>query len=45
MFPVILLCVAAGTGIYFTIVRPFMIPLEWKIPTGRAYRATLGARK
>lgn len=37
------LCVVAGLVIYFGVVRPFLIPLEWQIPTGRAYRPTFGA--
>jgi hypothetical protein len=36
------LCCAAGLGLYFGVVRPFFIPLSWRIPTGRAYRANLG---
>lgn len=39
----LLLCVPAGVAIYFLAVRPFVIPLEWRIPTSRAYRPTLGA--
>lgn len=35
--------VAAALAIYFGIVRPLLIPLEWQIPNGRAYRASLGA--
>lgn len=34
-------CVPVGLAIYFGLVRPFLIPLDWRIPTGRAYRATL----
>lgn len=42
---VLLLCVPAGLAIYFLVVRPFLIPLEWRIPNGRAYRPTLGAAR
>lgn len=42
---IIALCVVVGLAVYFLIVRPFLIPLEWKIPNGRAYRATLGAKR
>lgn len=42
---VLLLCVPAALAIYFGIVRPFLIPLEWKIPHGAAYRPTSGAWK
>lgn len=41
---IMLLCTVAALAIYFVIIRPFCIPLEWRIPTGRAYRATLGAK-
>lgn len=39
-----LLCVAAGLLIYFVVVRPFVIPLEWKVPTSRVYLPTIGTR-
>jgi hypothetical protein len=42
---ILLACVFVGLLVYFGIVRPFMIPLQWKIPTGAAYRASLGAPK
>jgi hypothetical protein len=42
--PILVLCTVVGLAVYFGIVRPFLIPIEWKIPTGRVYRATLGAR-
>lgn len=42
MISMLALCIAAGIAIYFGIVRPFMIPLEWRVPNGRAYRPTLG---
>lgn len=42
---VLLLCIPAGLAIYFVIVRPFLIPLEWRIPGGRAYQPTLAARR
>lgn len=44
-FAVFLLCVAAGIAIYFCGVRPFLIPLEWRIPSGRAYQPSLGVPK
>lgn len=34
-------CAALGCLIYFAIVRPLLIPIEWRIPTGKAYRASL----
>lgn len=37
-----LLCIVGGVAIYFGLVRPFLIPLSWRIPTGKAYRASLG---
>lgn len=40
---IFLLCIVAGLGIHFAIVRPLLVPLTQKIPTGAAYRATLGA--
>lgn len=40
---IFLLCTIAGLALYFGLVRPFLIPLEWRIPTGRAYMPTLGA--
>lgn len=43
MICVFLFCIVAGLAIYFGIVAPFLIPLEWRIPTGRAYLPTLGA--
>lgn len=36
-------CALAGLAIHFAIVRPFLLPLTERIPTGRAYRPTLGA--
>jgi len=39
-----LLCCLAGLGLYFGLVRPFLIPLSRRIPTGRAYRPSFGAR-
>lgn len=39
-----LVCVVVGLALYFGVVRPFVVPLTQRIPTGRAYRATLGAR-
>jgi hypothetical protein len=38
---IVLGCIALGCLIYFAIVRPLLIPIEWRIPTGKAYRATL----
>lgn len=43
-FIVLLVCIPVGLAIYFGLVRPFLIPLDWRIPTGRAYRATLTHR-
>lgn len=40
----LVLCSVAGLGLYFGIVRPLLIPLSWRIPTGRAYRPTFGGR-
>ena len=34
----LLFCVPVGVAIYFGIVRPFLIPIEWRISTGKAYR-------
>lgn len=42
---VLLLCVPAGLALYFLVVRPFVIPLERRIPSGRAYRPTLRAAR
>jgi hypothetical protein len=42
---ILLGCVVAGVGIYFAIVRPFLIPLEWRVPNGRAYQPTLGVAR
>jgi hypothetical protein len=42
---VLLFCVAVGVGVYWLLVRPFTLPLEKKIPTGRAYRAGVVPRK
>lgn len=43
---VLLGCVLAGLLIYFVLVRPFVVPLTRRIPTGRQYRATLtGSRR
>jgi hypothetical protein len=39
---ILLLCIVVGLTLYFLVVRPFLIPLEWRIPNGRAYRPTLG---
>lgn len=36
---VMLGCIAIGVGVYVVLIRPFVVPLEKKIPTGRAYRA------
>ncbi len=38
---ILLVCIAAGVALYFGIVRPLVVPLSWRIPTGSAYRATL----
>lgn len=38
---ILLLCVVTGIGIYVLIVRPLVMPLSGRIPTGREYRATL----
>lgn len=40
----LLACAVVGLAIHFVIVRPFLIPLTQKIPTGRAYRPTFGVR-
>ncbi len=37
-------CLIGGVGIYFIIVRPFLMPLTQRIPTGKAYRPNLGAK-
>lgn len=37
-YAILILCILAGLAIYFGIVRPWAIPLEWRIPTGRAYQ-------
>lgn len=43
---VLLGCVLVGLLIYFVLVRPFVVPLTKRIPTGKAYRATLtGSRR
>ncbi len=42
---ILLVCVPVGMLIYFCIVRPLLIPLTQRIPTGREYRATLSARR
>lgn len=36
---VFLACVAGGVGVWYFLIRPFAVPLEKKIPTGRSYRA------
>lgn len=41
---ILLVCVPVGMLIYFCIVRPLLIPLTQRIPTGREYRATLGTK-
>lgn len=33
-------CAVAGVGIYFAIVKPLLVPLTSRIPTGREYRPT-----
>lgn len=38
---ILLTCVPIGIAIYFVIVRPLIIPLTHRIPTGREYRPTL----
>lgn len=44
MLPLVLiLCCVGGLALYFGVVRPFFIPLSWRIPTGAAYRPLLGA--
>lgn len=40
---IFLACTVAALVIHFVIVRPFLIPLTQRIPTGRAYQPTLGA--
>jgi hypothetical protein len=41
---VFLVCVAVGLLLHFAVVRPFLMPVEWKIPSSRAYVPTFGAR-
>lgn len=38
-------CVVIGLGIYYAIVKPLLIPLTSRIPTGREYRASLGVKR
>lgn len=38
---IILFCVPVALLIYFVIVKPLLIPLTQRIPTGREYRPTL----
>lgn len=38
---ILLLCVPAAIGIYVLIVRPLLVPLSGRIPTGKEYRASL----
>lgn len=40
---ILLGCTIAGVIIHLAIVRPFLLPLTQRIPTGAAYRASLGA--
>lgn len=42
---VLLICIPAGLAIYFGIVRPLLIPIEWRIPTGKAYRPSFRTAK
>lgn len=35
----LLVCSAVALGIYFMILRPFLLPLTSRIPNGRQYRA------
>lgn len=37
---ILLLCVVAAVGIY-VLIRPLIVPLSSRVPTGREYRATL----
>lgn len=41
---IVLICVPLALIIYFGIIRPMLIPLTRRIPTGREYRATLGSK-
>lgn len=41
---IFLICVPIALLIYFGIVRPLIIPLTHRIPTGREYRPTLGVK-
>lgn len=46
MWLVLLGCVLGGLLIYVVLVRPFVVPLTKRIPTGKCYRATLtGSRR
>lgn len=40
-------CAAIGVAAYFGVVKPlilFFVPLTKRIPTGKEYRPTIGAR-
>jgi hypothetical protein len=37
-------CLIGGLAIYFLIVRPLVMPLTQRIPTGKAYRPSLGGK-
>jgi len=37
---VLLGCVAIGVGVYWVLIRPFALPLQKRIPTGKQYRAS-----
>lgn len=41
LFVILLACSVAGVALYLLIVRPLLVPLTSRIPTGRQYRATL----
>jgi hypothetical protein len=46
MLFVLLACIPAGLLIYVVAVRPFVIPLTQRIPTGKCYRPTFtGSRR
>lgn len=38
---ILLLCVPVAIAIYALIVRPFIVPLSSRIPSGKEYRASL----
>lgn len=44
-FVILALCIVAGLAIYWWIVRPIMVPLSARIPTGREYKASLTHRR